>query len=56
MADRIYQALNINNECRAAALDIMKSFERVRYTDVLHKLKRCVMSGQIFEFFLSHRE
>ena len=58
VSDRIAGALNRSVATRAVALDISKAFGRVWHAGLLHKLKSCGISGQIFDLissFLSNR-
>ena len=58
MSDRIARAFNRSGATRAVALDISKAFDRVWHAGLLHKLKSCGISGQIFGLissFLSNR-
>ena len=58
VSDRIARALNRSGATRAVALDISKSFDRVWYAGLLHKLKSYGILGQIFDLissFLSNR-
>ena len=48
VSDRIARAFNRSGATRAVALDISKAFDRVRHAGLLHKLKSCGISGQIF--------
>ena len=59
MSDRIARAFNRSGATRAIALDISKAFVRVWHAGLLHKLKPCGISGQIFGLissFLSNRQ
>ena len=59
MSDRIARAFNRSGATRAVALDISKAFVRVWHAGLLHKLKSCGISGQIFGLtssFLSNRQ
>ena len=59
VSDRIARAFNRSGATRAVALDISKAFDRVWYAGLLHKLKSCGISGQIFGLiscFLSNRQ
>ena len=56
--DRIARAFSRCRATRAVALDISKAFDRVWHAGLLHKLKSCRISGQIFGLissFLSNR-
>ena len=58
MSDRIARAFDRSGATRAVALDISKAFDRVWHAGLLHKLKSCGISGQIFGLissFLSNR-
>ena len=58
MSDRIARAFNRSGATRAVALDLSKAFDRVWHAGLLHKLKSCGISGQIFGLissFLSNR-
>ena len=58
MSDRIARAFNRSGATRAVALDISKAFDRVWHACLLHRLKSCGISGQIFGLiysFLSNR-
>ena len=58
VSDRIARAFNRSGATRAVALDISKAFDRVWHAGLLHKLKSCGISGQIFGLissFLSNR-
>ena len=58
VSDRIARAFNRSGATRAVALDISKTFDRVWHAGLLHKLKSCGISGQIFGLissFLSNR-
>ena len=48
VSDRIARAFNRSGATRAVALDISKTFDRVWHAGLLHKLKSCGISGQIF--------
>ena len=48
VSDIIARAFNSSGATRAVACDISKAFDRVWYAGLLHKLKSCVISGQIF--------
>ena len=48
VSDRIARACNSSGATRAVALDISKDFDRVWYAGLLHKLKSCGISGQVF--------
>ena len=59
VSDRIARAFNRSGATRAVALDISKAFDRVWHAGLLHKLKSCGISGQIFDLissFLSNRK
>ena len=59
VSDSIARAFNSSWATRAVALDILKAFDRVWHTSLLHKLKSCEISGQIFDLissFLSSRQ
>ena len=52
------RCFNRSGAARAVALDICKAFDRVWHAGLLHKLKSCGISGQIFGLissFLSNR-
>ena len=53
VSDRIAKAFNKSGATRTVALDITKAFDRVWHVGLLHKLKSCGTSGQIFVFFSS---
>ena len=60
VSDRIARACNSFGATRAVALDISKDFDRVWHAGLLHQLKSCGISGQVFcpyffLFFLSNR-
>ena len=58
VSDRIARAFNRSGATLAVALDISKAFDRVWHAGLLHKLKFCGISGQIFSLifsFLSNR-
>ena len=58
VSDRIARAFNRSGATRAVALDISKAFERVWHAGLLHKLKSCGISDQIFclsSYFFSDR-
>ena len=58
VSDRIARAFNMSGATRAVALDISKAFKRVWHVGLLHKLRSCGISGQIFGLissFLSNR-
>ena len=58
ISDRIARAFNRSGATLAVALDISKAFDRVWHAALLHKLKTCRISGQIFGLvssFLSNR-
>ena len=58
VSDRIATAFIRSGVTRAVALDISKAFDTVWHAAVLHKLKSCGNSGQIFSLissFLSNR-
>ena len=48
VSDRIARTFNRSGATRAVALDISKAFDRVWHAGLLHKLKSCGISGQIF--------
>ena len=48
MSDRIARDFKRSGAIRAVALDISKAFDRVWHADLLHKLKSCEISCQIF--------
>ena len=48
MSDRIARDFKRSGAIRAVALDISKAFDRVWHADLLHKLKSCEISRQIF--------
>ena len=57
-SDRIARAFNRSEATRAVALEISKAFERICYAGLLHKVKSCGISSQIFDLvssFLSNR-
>ena len=59
VSDRIARAFNRSGATRAVALDISKAFVRVWHAGLLHKLRSCGISGQIFGLissFLSNRQ
>ena len=59
MSDRIDRTFNRSGSTRAVPLDISKAFVRVWHAGLLHKLKSCGISGQIFGLtssFLSNRQ
>ena len=59
VSDRIARAFNRSGTTRAVALDISKTFDKVWHAGLLHKLKSCGISGQIFGLissFLSYRQ
>ena len=53
MSDRVDRAFNRSGAARAVELDIPKPFDRVYQAGLLHKLKSCEISGQIFRSYLS---
>ena len=58
MSDRIARAFNRSWATQAVALHISKAFNRVWHAGLLHKLKSCGISSQIFGLissFLSNR-
>ena len=58
VSDRIARAFNSSGATRAVALDISKTFDMVWHAGLLHKIKSCGISGQIFRLifsFLSNR-
>ena len=48
VSDRIARAFNRSGATQAVALDISKAFDRVWHAGLLHKLRSCGISGQIF--------
>ena len=57
--DRITRAFSRSGATRTVALNISKVFDRVWHAGLLHKLKSCGISGQIFGLissFLSNRQ
>ena len=59
VSNSITRAFNSSWATRAVALDILKAFDRVWHTSLLHKPKSCEISGQIFDLissFLSSRQ
>ena len=48
VSDRIARGCNSFGATRAVALDISKDFDRVWHVGLLHKLKSCGISGQVF--------
>ena len=48
VSDRIARAFNRSGATRAVALDISKTFERVRHAGLLQKRKSYEIPGQIF--------
>ena len=48
VSDRISRAFNRSEATRAVARDIFKTFDRVWYAGLLHKLRSWGISGQIF--------
>ena len=48
VSDRIAWVFNRSGATRAVALDISTAFDRVWHAGLLHKLKSCGISGQIF--------
>ena len=59
VSDRIARAFNKFGATQAVALDISKAFDRVWHAGLLHKLKSCGISGQIFGLissFLSNKQ
>ena len=48
VSDRIARAFNRSGVTQADTLDISKAFNRVWHAGLLHKLKSCGISGQIF--------
>ena len=48
VSDRIARPFNRSGATRAVALDISKAFDRLWHAGLLHKLKSCGISGQIF--------
>ena len=58
MSDRTARSFNRSGATRDVALEISKAFNRVWHTGLLHKLKSCVISGQLcglISSFLSNR-
>ena len=58
VSDRIARVFNRSGATRAVALDKSKAFDRFWHAHLLHKLKSCGISGQIFGLissFLSNR-
>ena len=58
VSNRIAGAFNRSGATRAVALSTSKAFDRVWHAGLLHKLKSCGISGQIFGLissFLSNR-
>ena len=58
VSDRVTRTFNRSGANRAVAFDISKAFDRVWHACLLHKLKSCGISVQIFGFifsFLSNR-
>ena len=53
VSDRIARAFNRSGATRAMALDISKAFHRVWHAGLLHKLKSCGISCQIFSLISS---
>ena len=51
-SDRIARAFSRSGATQAVALDISKTFDRVWRAGLLHKLKSCGISGQVFGRFL----
>ena len=59
VSDRIARAFNRSGATRAAALDILKAFDRVWHAGFLHKHKSYGISGQMFgmiSYFLGNRQ
>ena len=59
VSDRIARAFNRFGATRVVALDIYKTFDRVWYVGLLHKLRSYRISGQIFGLissFFSNRQ
>ena len=59
VSDRIASAFNRSVATQAVALDISKASYRVWHTGLLHKLRSCGISGQVFcliSSFLSNRQ
>ena len=48
VSDRIVRAFNRSEATQAVVLDISKAFDQVWHTGLLHELKSCGISGQIF--------
>ena len=48
VSDRIARAFNRSGATRAVALDISKAFDRLWHAGLLHKIKSCGISGQMF--------
>ena len=48
VSDRIARAFNRSGATQAVALDISKAFDRVCHAGLLHILKSCGISGQMF--------
>ena len=48
VSNRIARSFNRSGATRAVALDISKAFDRLWHAGVLHKLKSCGISGQMF--------
>ena len=59
MSDRIARAFNRSGTTQAVALDLSKAFDKVWHAGLLHKLRSCGISGQIFDLissFLCNRQ
>ena len=59
ITDEIFESFENNAETRAAFLDISKAFDKVWHEDLLFKLKRSGIDGQLharFFYFLSNRK
>ena len=57
--DRIARVFNKSGATPAVALDMSKAFDKVWHAGLVHKLKSCAISGQIFcliSSFLSNRQ
>ena len=58
MSDRTARSFNRSGATRDVALEISKAFNRVWHAGLLHRLKSCVISGQLcglISSFLSNR-
>ena len=53
VSDRNAGAFNRSGATQAVTLDIFKAFDRVCHAYLLHRLKSCEISGQIFGHVLS---